>query len=136
MSTCFSQPFEWDDFHDPVDLVLGTDYDLDEAIERAEEVADKEMMSSDELIKLMQENGDIGYISDEDEEMMYNEDEDDAIDVSDMEAEDMRATIADTDEALDMLEDETIDTVVDADPQAPVYFDDDDNWDTADSEYY
>ena len=110
--------FQYDDFSDPVDLVLATDRDIDEAIERAEEAADSK--DADSVIAMMQENGDLPCdLTDEDEEMMYNEDEDDAMDIADVEAQDYREAL-DVDEEEDMEEDGVIDTVMDADPQADI----------------
>ena len=110
--------FQYDDFNDPVDLVLATDRDIDEAIERAEEAADSK--DADSVIAMMKENGDLPCdLTDEDEEMMYNEDEDDAMDIADVEAQDYREAL-DVDEEEDMEEDDVIDTVMDADPQADI----------------
>ena len=112
----FSKGFEWDDFNDPVDLVLATDKDIDEAIEKAEEMADSK--DAESVIAMMQENGDLSCDLDEDDEdMMYNEDEDDAMDIADIDAQDYREAF-DVDEEEDMEEDDVIDTVMDADPQA------------------
>lgn len=110
--------FQYDDFSDPVDLVLATDRDIDEAIERAEEAADSK--DAESVISMMQENGDLPCdLTDEDEDMMYNEDEDDAMDIADIDAQDYRESF-DVDEEEDMEEDDVIDTVMDADPQADV----------------
>lgn len=110
--------FQYDDFSDPVDLVLATDRDIDEAIERAEEVADSK--DAESVISMMQENGDLPCdLTDEDEAMMYDEDEDDAMDIADIDAQDYRESF-DVDEEEDMEEDDVIDTVMDADPQADV----------------
>ena len=108
--------FEYDDFDDAVDLVLATDREIDEAIERAEEVADSK--DADSVIAMMQENGDLSCdLTKEDEELMYDEDEDDAMGVADVDAMDYRDSF-DVDEAEDMEEDDVIDTVIDSDPQA------------------
>ena len=116
MSEKFSKGFEYDDFDDPVDLVLATDMDIDMAIEKAEEMADT--MESDDLIKTMKENGDLCCEVDEDEEaMMYDEDEDDAMDIADVDGQDYREAF-DIEEEEDMEEDEEIDTVIDCDPEA------------------
>ena len=113
-----SKGFEWDDFSDPVDLVLATDKDIDEAIEKAEEMADSK--DAESVIAMMQENGDLSCDLDEDDEaMMYNEDEDDAMDIADIDAQDYREAF-DVDEEEDMEEDDVIDTVMDADPQADI----------------
>lgn len=113
-----SQDFVYDDLDDPVDLVLSTDMDIDEAIERAEERLDSS--DSAEIIKAMKENGDLDYdVDEEDEAMMYSEDEDDAVDIVDVDAEDYREAL-DVDEIEDMEEDDDIDTVIDADPNAPI----------------
>ena len=110
--------FQYDDFSDPVDLVLATDRDIDEAIERAEEVADSK--DAESVISMMQENGDLPCdLTDEDEAMMYDEDEDDAMDIADIDAQDYRESF-DVDEEEDMEEDDVIDTVMDADPQVDV----------------
>ena len=109
--------FEYDDFDDAVDLVLATDREIDEAIERAEEVADSKK-DAESVIAMMQENGDLSCdLTEEDEELMYDEDEDDAMDIADVDAMDYRDSF-DVDEAEDMEEDDVIDTVIDSDPQA------------------
>lgn len=114
----FSTPFMLDDLEDPVDLVLTTDVDVDAAIERAEEKADT--MESEDIIKTMEESGDLSTdISEDDEDMMYNEDEDDAMDIADVDAQDYREAF-DVEEEEDMEEDDEIDTVIDSDPDAPV----------------
>ena len=114
----FSTPFMLDDLEDPVDLVLTTDVDVDAAIERAEEKADT--MESEDIIKTMEESGDLSTdITEDDEEMMYNEDEDDAMDIADVDAQDYREAF-DVEEEEDMEEDDEIDTVIDSDPDAPV----------------
>ena len=108
--------FEYDDFDDAVDLVLATDREIDEAIERAEEVADSK--DAESVIAMMQEYGDLSCdLTEEDEEMMYDEDEDDAMDIADVDAQDYRESF-DVDEEEDMEEDDVIDTVIDSDPQA------------------
>lgn len=108
--------FEYDDFDDAVDLVLATDREIDEAIERAEEVADSK--DAESVIAMMQENGDLSCdLTEEDEELMYDEDEDDAMDIADVDAMDYRDSF-DVDEAEDIEEDDVIDTVIDSDPQA------------------
>lgn len=113
-----SKDFVYDDLDDPVDLVLSTDMDIDEAIERAEERLDSS--DSAEIIKAMKENGDLDYdVDEEDEAMMYSEDEDDAVDIVDVDAEDYREAL-DVDEIEDMEEDDDIDTVIDTDPNAPI----------------
>ena len=110
--------FEYDDFDDAVDLVLATDKDIDEAIERAEEMADSK--DADSVIAMMQENGDLSCdLTEEDEKMMYDEDEDDAMDIADVDAQDYRESF-DVDEEEDMEEDDVIDTVIDSDPQADI----------------
>lgn len=114
----FSTPFMLDDLEDPVDLVLTTDVDVDAAIERAEEKADT--MESEDIIKTMEESGDLSTdITEDDEDMMYNEDEDDAMDIADVDAQDYREAF-DVEEEEDMEEDDEIDTVIDSDPDAPV----------------
>lgn len=110
--------FEYDDFDDAVDLVLATDREIDEAIERAEEVADSK--DAESVIAMMQENGDLSCdLTEEDEKLMYDEDEDDAMGVADVDAMDYRDSF-DVDEAEDMEEDDVIDTVIDSDPQADI----------------
>ena len=110
--------FVYDDLDDPVDLVLSTDMDIDAAIESVEERLDSS--DSAEIIKAMKENGDLDYdVDEEDEAMMYSEDEDDAVDIVDVDAEDYREAL-DVDEIEDMEEDDDIDTVIDADPNAPI----------------
>lgn len=114
----FSQGFVLDDLEDPVDLVLSTDADIDMAIEKAEELADT--TDADDLIKTMEESGDLSAdLTEEDEDMMYDEDEDDAIDIADIDAQDYRESF-DVEEEEDMEEDDEIDTVIDADPDAPI----------------
>lgn len=116
MSEKFSKGFEYDDLDDPVDLVLATDMDINMAIEKAEEMADT--MESDDLVKTMKENGDLCCEVDEYEEaMMYDEDEDDAIDIADIDGQDYREAF-DIEEEEDMEEDEEIDIVIDCDPEA------------------
>ena len=116
----FSDDFAFDDFEDPVDLVLATDMDIDAAIERAEEKADT-YLDCDDLIRTMEEAGDLSIeLTDEDESMMYSEDEDDAMDIADIDAQDYRESF-DVDELEDMEEDEEIDTVIDSDPTADIY---------------
>ena len=116
----FSDDFAFDDFEDPVDLVLATDMDIDAAIERAEEKADT-CLDCDDLIRTMEEAGDLSIeLTDEDESMMYSEDEDDAMDIVDIDAQDYRESF-DIDELEDMEEDEEIDTVIDSDPTADIY---------------
>ena len=116
----FSDDFAFDDFEDPVDLVLATDMDIDTAIERAEEKADT-CLDCDDLIRTMEEAGDLSTeLTDEDESMMYSEDEDDAMDIADIDAQDYRESF-DVDELEDMEEDEEIDTVIDSDPTADIY---------------
>lgn len=121
MSKKFSQEFEYDDFDDAVDLVLSCDSDVDEAIERAKERADE--TGEEDLVTCMKENGDVPF-DDEVEAMAYDEDEDDAIDIADVDAQDYREAY-DMDEALEDAEDEVIDTVIDADPQADIPYTDD-----------
>ena len=114
----FSQGFILDDLEDPVDLVLCTDTDFDAAIEKAEELADT--YDVEDVIKTMEEAGDISAdLTEEDEDMMYDEDEDDAMDIADIEAQDYREAF-DVEEEEDMEEDEEIDTVIDADPSVPL----------------
>lgn len=114
----FSQGFVLDDLEDPVDLVLSTDSDIDAAIEKAEELADT--TDADDLIKTMEETGDLSSdLTEDDEDMMYSEDEDDAMDIADVDAQDYREAF-DVEEEEDMEEDDEIDTVIDADPDAPV----------------
>lgn len=110
--------FQFDDFDDPVDLVLATDKDIDEAIEKAEELADANDVES--VISTMQENGDLDCdLTDDDLDMVYNEDEDDAMDIADAEGQDFIESF-DVDEEEDMSEDDVIDTVIDSDPQADI----------------
>ena len=114
----FSQGFVLDDLEDPVDLVLSTDSDIDAAIEKAEEPADT--TDADDLIKTMEEAGDLSSdLTEDDEDMMYSEAEDDAMDIADVDAQDYREAF-DVEEEEDMEEDDEIDTVIDADPDAPV----------------
>lgn len=114
----FSQGFVLDDLEDPVDLVLSTDSDIDAAIEKAEELTDT--TDADDLIKTMEEAGDLSSdLTEDDEDMMYSEDEDDAMDIADVDAQDYREAF-DVEEEEDMEEDDEIDTVIDADPDAPV----------------
>ena len=121
MSKKFSQEFEYDDFDDAVDLVLSCDSDIDTAIERAAERADE--TGEDDLVTCMKENGDVPF-DDDIEEMMYDEDEDDAVDIADVDAQDYREAY-DLDEAMEDAEDQVIDTVIDADPQAEIPYEDD-----------
>lgn len=102
MSKKFSQEFEYDDFDDAVDLVLSCDSDIDAAIERAAERADE--TGEDDLVTCMKENGDVPF-DDDIEEMMYDEDEDDAIDIADIDAQDYREAY-DLDEAMEDAEDQ------------------------------
>ena len=114
----FSQGFLYDDFDDPVDIVLSTDMEIDAAIEKAEELADT--CDASDIIKTMEEAGDLSVDrTEEDEEMMYSEDEDDAMDIVDIDAQDFREAF-DVEEEEDMQEDEEIDVVIDCDPDAPV----------------
>lgn len=114
----FSQGFLYDDFDDPVDLVLSTDMEVDAAIKKAEELA--ETCEASDIIRTMEEAGDISVdLTEEDEEMMYSEDEDDAIDIADIDAQDFREAF-DVEEEEDMQEDEEIDIVIDCDPDAPI----------------
>lgn len=121
MSKKLSQEFEYDDFDDAVDLVLSCDSDIDAAIERAAERADE--TGEDDLVTCMKENGDVPF-DDDIEGMMYNEDEDDAVDIADIDAQDYREAY-DLDEAMEDAEDQVIDTVIDADPQAEIPYKDD-----------
>lgn len=121
MSKKLSQEFEYDDFDDAVDLVLSCDSDIDAAIERAAERADE--TGEDDLVTCMKENGDVPF-DDDIEGMMYNEDEDDAVDIADVDAQDYREAY-DLDEAMEDAEDQVIDTVIDADPQAEIPYKDD-----------
>ena len=110
--------FQFDDFDDPVDLVIATDKDIDEAIEKAEELADANDVES--VISTMQENGDLDCdLTDDDLDMVYNEDEDDAMGIADAEGQDFIESF-DVDEEEDMSEDDVIDTVIDSDPQADI----------------
>lgn len=114
----FSQGFLYDDFDDPVDIVLSTDMEIDAAIEKAEELADT--CDASDIIKTMEEAGDLSVdLTEEDEEMMYSEDEDDAMDIVDIDAQDFREAF-DVEEEEDMQEDEEIDIVIDCDPDAPI----------------
>lgn len=114
----FSKGFMYDDFDDPVDLVLATDMDIDAAIERAEEIADT--FDAEDIIKTMEEAGDLSVdLTEDDEDLMYSEDEDDAMDIADIDAQDYREAF-DVEEEEDMQEDEEIDTVIDADPDASI----------------
>ena len=114
----FSQGFLYDDFDDPVDIVLSTDMEIDAAIEKAEELADT--CDASDIIKTMEEAGDLSVdLTEEDEEMMYSEDEDDAMDIVDIDAQDFREAF-DVEEEEDMQEDEEIDIVIDCDPDTPV----------------
>lgn len=121
MSKKLSQEFEYDDFDDAVDLVLSCDSDIDAAIERAAERADE--TGEDDLVTCMKENGDVPF-DDDIEGMMYDEDEDDAVDIADIDAQDYREAY-DLDEAMEDAEDQVIDTVIDADPQAEIPYEDD-----------
>lgn len=121
MSKKLSQEFEYDDFDDAVDLVLSCDSDIDAAIERAAERADE--TGEDDLVTCMKENGDVPF-DDDIEGMMYDEDEDDAVDIADVDAQDYREAY-DLDEAMEDAEDQVIDTVIDADPQAEIPYEDD-----------
>lgn len=121
MSKKFSHEFEYDDFDDAVDLVLSCDSDIDAAIERAADRADE--TGEDDLVTCMKENGDVPF-DDDIEAMMYDEDEDDAIDIADIDAQDYREAY-DLDEAMEDAEDQVIDTVIDADPQAEIPYEDD-----------
>lgn len=121
MSKKLSQEFEYDDFDDAVDLVLSCDSDIDAAIERAAERADE--TGEDDLVTCMKENGDVPF-DDDIESMMYDEDEDDAVDIADIDAQDYREAY-DLDEAMEDAEDQVIDTVIDADPQAEIPYEDD-----------
>lgn len=112
-----SNEFILDDFNDPVDIVLSTDMNIDEAIERAEEKADT--LDVEDIIKTMEESGDLSTDLTEDENVVYNEEEDDATDIADIDAQDYREA-SDTEEVEDMQEDEEIDTVIDADPDDPI----------------
>ena len=68
----------------------------------------------------MQENGDLDCdLTDDDLDMVYNEDEDDAMDIADAEGQDFIESF-DVDEEEDMSEDDVIDTVIDSDPQADI----------------
>lgn len=114
----FSKEFELDDMNDPVELVLMCDRDIDEAIEKAEELSDTK--DADSVMDMLKEEGIIEAdvdLTDEDEAMMYDEDEDDAMDIADIDAQDY-AEAFDTDDLEDMDEDDVIDTVIDADPKA------------------
>ena len=114
----FSKEFELDDLNDPVELVLMCDRDIDEAIEKAEELSDTQ--DADSVMDMLKEEGIIeadADLTDEDEAMMYDEDEDDAMDIADVDAMDYRDSF-DVDEAEDIEEDDVIDTVIDSDPQA------------------
>ena len=114
----FSKGFMYDDFDDPVDLVLATDIDIDAAIERAEEIADT--LDAEDIIKTMEEAGDLSVdLTEDDQDLMYSEDEDDAMDIADIDAQDYREAF-DVEEEEDMQEDEEIDTVIDVDPDAPI----------------
>lgn len=121
MSKKLSQEFEYDDFDDAVDLVLSCDSDIDAAIERAAERADE--TGEDDLVTCMKENGDVPF-DDDIESMMYDEAEDDAVDIADIDAQDYREAY-DLDEAMEDAEDQVIDTVIDADPQAEIPYEDD-----------
>lgn len=121
MSKKLSQEFEYDDFDDAVDLVLSCDSDIDAAIERAAERADE--TGEDDLVTCMKENGDVPF-DDDIESMMYDEDEDDAVDIADIDAQDYREAY-DLDEAMEDAEDQVIDTVIDVDPQAEIPYEDD-----------
>ena len=114
----FSKEFELDDLNDPVELVLMCDRDIDEAIEKAEELSDTQ--DADSVMDMLKEEGIIeadADLTDEDEAMMYDEDEDDAIDIADIVAQ-VYAEAFDTVDLVDMDEDDVIDTVIDADPKA------------------
>lgn len=121
MSNNFSNDFVYDDFDDAVDIVLSCDKDVDMAIEKAAERADE--TGDEDIVTAMKENGDVPF-DDDIESMMYNEDEDDAIDIADVDAQDYRETY-DLDEALEEDEDSVIDTVIDADPDAEIPYEDD-----------
>ena len=110
--------FDWDD---EAELVIDTDRDIAEAIEKAEEKLDSDILSDEEMIDELQEAGllEETFDAEDDEDLMYNEDEDDAIDIAEVDAMDYAESF-DTDEEEDMEEDEVIDTVIDADPQADV----------------
>lgn len=116
----FSKEFQYNDFDDPVDIVLMCDRDIDEAIEKAEEEIDSH--DAESVMDMLKEQGVLEAdvdLSDEDIDMIYDEDEDDAMDVADIDAQDY-AEAWDIDELEDMEEDEEIDTVIDADPQADI----------------
>lgn len=110
--------FDWDD---EAELVIDTDRDIAEAIEKAEEKLDSDILSDEEMIDELQEAGllEETFDAEDDEDLMYNEDEDDAIDIAEVDAMDYAESF-DADEEEDMEEDEVIDTVIDADPQADV----------------
>lgn len=114
MSKLFSQGFEYDDLDDPVDLVLMTDRSLDEAIERAEEKADSDELTADELVKSMQECGYFPYdMDDEMGDCEDCEDSDDDVDIVGFDADLYRESYY-ADEVEDDEDDEMIDTVIDA----------------------
>ena len=100
---------------------MSCDSDIDAAIERAAERADE--TGEDDLVTCMKENGDVPF-DDDIESMMYDEDEDDAVDIADIDAQDYREAY-DLDEAMEDAEDQVIDTVIDADPQADIPYEDD-----------
>lgn len=128
MSKTFSQGFEYDDLDDPVDLVLMTDRTLDEAIERAEEKADNDELTADELVKSMQEAGDLPYdVEDEMGDCEDCEESDDEVDIVSMDADVYRECYYE-DGLEDDEEDEIIDTVIDASGDDEEYNDEDDDF--------
>lgn len=116
----WSDGWACDNFDDPVEVVLSTDKDINAAIERAEEKADSGIMGDDDLIGALKEEGIISDdTSDEDADLMYPDDEDDAVSIEDMDADDYLESW-DADEVEDDMEDDDIDTVIDQDPDAPI----------------
>lgn len=120
-----NDPFVYDDFDDPADLVMMTDERLEEAEEKSAESEDNDLTNNISAIDALKESGCVSYdCDDEDEEDVgYDEEKDDATDLVDIDAEDYREERDSVSDAEDLEEDEDIDTVIDGDDEL---IDDDD----------
>lgn len=104
--------FVYEDMNDPVDLVLGCDDEVEEAVTElendgldAEEI--EEALIARDILPIT--------VREETELEEYAEEFDNALDIADCDAQDYREVFSEND-AMEEVEDEMIDAVIDSDP--------------------
>lgn len=112
--------FVYEDMNDPVDLVLGCDEYVEEVVDDLEDDGydpdeiEEALIARDILPVTVREEVEPGE---------YCEEYDNAIDVSDCDAQDFREAFCEND-AMEEIEDEMIDAVIDGDPDDYEGYDD------------